>query len=307
MQIYRTEYPNPQFEHEDWICLNGEWEFEIDNSKSGMERKLYEADKFNGTINVPFCPESELSGIGCKDFMECVWYRKKLEIPPQWNGKNIVINFGAVDYHTIAFVNGQKVGEHKGGYTSFSFDITKYLNKDDNNITLCVFDELRSGNQPSGKQSHVYASAGCHYTRTTGIWQSVWLTSYKDVCVKRMKMYPDVNVCALDMEILLDGEFLDTAVIVDAYYEGKKVGEAVSSKSDLPNRNIHMELSEKHLWEIGNGRLYDLVITVEKNDLKCDEVKSYFGLRSIGFKDKIMTLNGKKNFWKMGAGSGLLS
>jgi len=296
MQIYRTEYPNPQFEREDWICLNGEWEFEIDNSKSGMERKLYNSDSLETIINVPFCPESELSGIGCKDFMECVWYRKKIEIPSSWNEKNVVVNFGAVDYHSIVFVNGKKVGEHKGGYTSFSFDITKYLNESDNVITLCVYDDLRRGNQPAGKQSGAYESSGCYYTRTTGIWQSVWLTSYENICVKRLKMYPNVDKCALDMEILLDGECDNTGIRVNAYYEGKKVGETVSGKSNISNRMIHLELSEKHLWEIGCGRLYDLEILVEKNDRLCDRVKSYFGLRNIGLKDKVMTLNGKKFF-----------
>ena len=296
MQIYRTEYPNPQFERAAWLCLNGEWEFEIDHGKSGIDRKLYEADALSGIINVPFCPESDLSGIGYKDFMKCVWYRKEIDIPNAWQGKNVVLNFGAVDYHAIVFVNGQKVGEHMGGYTAFSFDITAYLKESSNVVTVCVYDDLRSGNQPAGKQSYKAHSFGCFYTRTTGIWQSVWLTSYDKVCVKRMKMYPDVDACALDMELLLDGAVADVGVKVEAFYEGKPVGGVESKASDVANRMLHIDLSEKHLWEIGRGRLYDLVITVEKDEKVCDCVKSYFGLRSLGMQDKILTLNGKKYF-----------
>ena len=123
--IYRTEYPNPQFERKNWLCLNGEWDFEFDDAVSGFEREFYKNGEFTKKINVPFCPESELSGIGDKDFHNCVWYRKTINITKEQLENAVVINFGAVDYIATLYVNGEEVGKHKGGYISFSFDIRK--------------------------------------------------------------------------------------------------------------------------------------------------------------------------------------
>ena len=127
----RKEYPRPQFVREDWICLNGEWDFEIDNAENGESLKFYERDALNGKITVPYCPESKLSGVGHTDFMNCVWYRKNIEIPAAWAGKRVILHFGAVDYKSKLYVNGKYVGSHRGGYTSFSFDITDKLTEGD--------------------------------------------------------------------------------------------------------------------------------------------------------------------------------
>ena len=121
--IPRPEYPNPQFERADWVNLNGAWQFEIDHGKTGRERKFYEKQALADTIIVPFCPESELSGIGCKDFMPAVWYRKAVTIPQEKLQGRVFLHFGAVDYEAFLYVNGAFVGSHKGGYTHFSFDI----------------------------------------------------------------------------------------------------------------------------------------------------------------------------------------
>ena len=125
MSIPRSEHPFPQFQREDWINLNGEWQFEVDSGKSGAERKLFEAQSLSGAITVPFCPESELSGIGNKDFMDCVWYKRKVTLPENFAGKRVILHIGACDYLSTVWVNGAEVGEHRGGYISFSFDITK--------------------------------------------------------------------------------------------------------------------------------------------------------------------------------------
>ena len=119
--IPRSEHPNPQFERADWQNLNGKWEFEIDKSNSGEERKLYEAEKLGGEIIVPFCPESELSGVGETDFLNSVWYKRSISIKDK--SKRIILHIGACDYFTTVYINGKKAGAHKGGYTSFSFDI----------------------------------------------------------------------------------------------------------------------------------------------------------------------------------------
>ena len=175
MTTPRPEYPRPQMERAAWLNLNGAWSFEIDGGVSGRERGLPAGGEFAGTIQVPFCPESALSGVEHKDIMQAVWYRRTFTLPQDWAGKRILLHFGAVDYQCEAWVNGQSVGAHRGGYASFTFEITAALHPGENTLTVCAEDETRSGLQPTGKQSDHYASYGCMYTRTTGIWQTVWL------------------------------------------------------------------------------------------------------------------------------------
>ena len=175
MSIPRSEHPFPQFMREDWINLNGKWQFETDDALSGDERGLFKAETLSGEITVPFCPESELSGIGNKDFMRCVWYKRKVTLPDNFKGKRVILHIGACDYESTVWVNGAEAGKHRGGYISFSFDITKFLKDGENDITVKAYDDNRKGTQPAGKQSNNYNSYGCFYTRTTGIWQTVWL------------------------------------------------------------------------------------------------------------------------------------
>lgn len=191
----RNEYPRPQLVRNEWINLNGEWEFEKDHSISGKERKLFLADSLSDKINVPFCMESKLSGIEDKDFCECVWYRKEVNISEKWlcDGKRVILNFGACDYRTSVYVNGNQAGTHFGGMVSFSFDITEFVTSGKNILVVCAEDYRRSRMQPSGKQSDKYLSYGCYYTRTTGIWQTVWLENVPNVYVKSLRIYPNIN------------------------------------------------------------------------------------------------------------------
>ena len=141
--IYRTEHPKPQFMRENWLNLNGSWDFEIDHGGSGEARELYkpEAD-LSKKIQVPFCPESKLSGIGYTDFMNSVWYRREIEITEAQLSNLVILHCGAADYFTTIYVNGQKCGTHKGGYVSFSVDITRYLFAGKNVITIHLPHEL---------------------------------------------------------------------------------------------------------------------------------------------------------------------
>jgi len=167
--IPRPEHPNPQCERTSWMNLNGRWDFEFDFGASGMDRKFYENPDFHKKIVVPFCPESELSGIGYKDFIPCCWYRRFFDITKEQIDGTVYLNFGAVDYETHVFVNKKKVGVHRGGYSSFRLDITSAVLEGENEVIVCVYDDTRSGRQPRGKQSHLYHSQRCEYTRTTGI------------------------------------------------------------------------------------------------------------------------------------------
>ena len=171
----RPEHPLPQWERSTWKNLNGEWDFSFDFGKSGVDRCFYEKKDWEKKIIVPFCPESDLSGIGYKDYMDAVWYHKTVELTEVEVKGRVLLHFGAVDYDARVWINGTEVGRHKGGYTSFTFDITAYVQAGANDIAVYAEDDLRSGKQPHGKQSGLYYSHGCEYTRTTGIWQTVWL------------------------------------------------------------------------------------------------------------------------------------
>ncbi|MBO4930916.1 MAG: beta-galactosidase, partial [Clostridia bacterium] len=173
--MYRCEHPKPQFERAAWVNLNGEWQFEIDRGNSGVARKLYEDTvTLGGTINVPFCPQSRLSGVDDKDFMTSVWYKKVVELTEEQVSGIVYLHFGAVDYLSTVYINGKRAGKHKGGYVSFKVDVTEFVHAGENIICLHAEDDERDRLIPRGKQSEWFYSHGCDYTRTTGIWQTVW-------------------------------------------------------------------------------------------------------------------------------------
>jgi beta-galactosidase/beta-glucuronidase len=288
--VPRPEYPNPQVERSDWINLNGEWEFEIDNAKSGRDRKLNEAVALSGKITVPFSPESKLSGVGNVDFMYSVWYRKEFIIDAGKLGGRVMLHFGAVDYEAFVYINGVLVGTHKGGYVHFSFDITELVREGKNVVTVCAEDDTKDALIPSGKQSHKYHSHGCHYTRTTGIWQTVWLEFVPEVHIKSFKLFPDYINGAVDIHAVVTG---GGTLFAKALFEGRHVGESVKA-TDGGLVTLRIELSEKHLWEVGAGNLYDLELSIGG-----DNVKSYFGLRGVRMDGFKFTLNGKPVFMRL--------
>ncbi len=288
MNIPRPEHPKPQFERENWLNLNGIWQFEIDNGKSGIQRGLAEKNaKLKDEILVPFCPESKLSGIANTDFMYGVWYKRTVTLTAEQCANRIVIHFGAVDYKANLFVNGKKVGEHKGGYVSFCFDITDFVTVGENTITLFAEDDTRSRNIPSGKQSDSYLSHGCFYTRTTGIWQTVWLEFTPKSYIKNVKYYPNYKTGEVTVFANVEGQETLTANIA---YEGKAMAE-YCAVNVTGQTQFTLKLEEAHLWEIGNGRLYDIYFTFGE-----DAVKSYFGLRNVELCGKKFLLNGKSIF-----------
>ncbi len=293
--IPRNEYPRPQLIRDEWINLNGRWGFEIDNAKVGEEREFYKRSSLNQEIVVPFCPESRLSEVEHTDFMECVWYRRDIEIPNTWQGKRVILHFGAVDWRAIVFVNGERVGEHRGGYSSFCFDITDYLKSENNYLSLCVYDDVRSENQPAGNQCAKADSYGCFYTRITGIWQTVWMECVNECYIKNTKLVTEIEPASVNVELRLEGDFFGARVTAEAFWDGKCVGKAEAvAASGAPRLGIM--LSEKHLWEAGQGNLYDLKLTVAKEGRVVDEVWSYFGLRTVALDGKKFKVNGKTIF-----------
>lgn len=291
--LIRKEYPRPQLVRKEWICLNGEWQYETDREQSGFERQLWLAPELHEKILVPFCRESRLSGIGDTDFCNCVWYRREAELPEAWmKNRRVLLNFGACDYKTTVWVNGQKVGEHIGGYSSFTFDITPYLQAGKQVITVCAEDDLCSRLQPCGKQSRKRESHGCSYTRTTGIWQTVWLEAVPKTYVKQLQFYPLPEEQAVEVAVSAENA-IGSEVSVEVSFGGKKMG-AASGKILHRGCRLRINLKESHLWEVGRGNLYNVSVSLGE-----DRVSSYFGLRSVSARDGVLILNGKKVFQRL--------
>ena len=294
MNISRNEYPRPTLVRDEWINLNGCWQFEIDNAMVGTEKEFYSGNtELSDKINVPFCPESKLSGIGHTDFMNCVWYKKSFNLDR--GGKRVILHFGAVDYQARVYINGEFAGEHIGGYTSFSLDITKHVVSGENCIVVCAEDDLRSGKQPSGKQSPKLESFGCFYTRTTGIWQTVWLELVDNCYIKNVRLTTNISLPSVNISINLSEMPKNVYVIAEAFWDGESVGKEKIEISSTQSE-FGMKLSQKHLWELGKGGLYDLKLTIKDDNKIYDEVMSYFGLRSVSLDGRAFKLNGKTVF-----------
>ena len=215
--IPRPEHPNPQWERKNWKNLNGIWQFEIDATASGEQRGLIEAESLKDTITLPFCPEAPLSGVNHKDFMLAVWYKRTLNFKKEdLEGNRVILHFGAADFETRLFVNAKKVGfAHIGCFGSFEYDITDYLKVGDNLITVECLDDTRADYQAGGKQSLKYYSYGCFYTRTTGIWQTVWYEIVPESYIKYAKILPDAE----NLSVTVDAELVGTGdLTAEVYY-----------------------------------------------------------------------------------------
>ena len=290
-QIPRSEHPKPQFERKNWLNLNGEWQFEIDNGRSGEERALGNmANPVSGKITVPFCPQSVLSGVHHTDFIYGLVYRRLFPVTDEQKSGRVVLHFGAVDYECTVYINGEYAGRHIGGYVSFSMEITDLVHAGENSVAVFVRDNERDPLIPRGKQSEMFHSHGCDYTRTTGIWQTVWLEFMPKTCIRSARYYPSIEDCSVTVQAQLYGS---AEWKLEAFYDGKPVG-SVSAVCTSGSATLTLPLSEKHLWEIGHGRLYDLRLTYGD-----DVVQSYFGLRSVGLDSYRFLLNGKSVFQRL--------
>ncbi len=291
MNIPRNEYPRPQLRRNNWLCLNGEWEFEIDNTLIGEELEYFKRNSFSQKIIVPFCPESKLSGIANLGFMNCVWYRREVELTKKEQTRTI-IHFGAADYESTLWINGECAGFYQGGYSSFSFDITDKIVDGKNVITLSCKDNIRSKEQPFGKQSFRYESHGMIYTRTTGIYATVWIEEVPEAYIDYTKYTSSIATSEVYIEAVCknaDGKKITAVASFDGKIMGSRESVVVGERAFFS-----IKLSELYLWDIGVGNLYDLHLTLEN-----DEVDSYFGMREISYNNGgNLKINGKTRFWR---------
>ena len=280
--MYRTEHPEPQFCRESYECLNGKWEFAFGSGEGRTNCALA------GSINVPFAPESELSGIGERGlFTECV-YSRVLTLTEDDLRSRLAVHFGAVDYLAEVYLNGVLLCRHEGGYTPFLAELNGAARAGENRLTVVVRDDVRD-NAPSGKQSAKEHSFGCFYTRTTGIWQTVWLERTPHEYIRSVRFFPDAEHALVSAEVCTQGE---GELSVRVCYQGRTVG-LLSTQISFRKR-VEIPLSEKHLWEPGAGRLYDVELTFGE-----DKVFSYFGLRDVRYDGRRFLLNGKSVFQRL--------
>jgi beta-galactosidase/beta-glucuronidase len=299
LQIPRPEYPRPQFIRQSWLNLNGEWQFEMDPGKSGIARGLnQEEQKLSQSIIVPFCPESRLSGIGHTDFIPAVWYKRSFKLPEHWSGGHTLLHFGAVDYEAQVWVNGIHVGKHRGGYSSFSFNITQALREGDNIVTVYAEDDTRSGLQPRGKQSGSYHSQGCDYTRTTGIWQTVWLEHVPQTYIESCRFIPDPENSCLHVTAKLVGNTKNMQLRCNASLDGETAGQQSVNISSM-SVALTLPLSKVKLWSTDSPALYDLELELIQDANVIDSASSYFGLRSIQLDGMAFRINGKSVFQRL--------
>lgn len=295
--VPRAEHPHPDAFRENWVTLNGEWQFAIDPAGDGEQRGLISGKDLGAKITVPFCPESKLSGIGHYDLMKNVWYRRSLEVPAAMKGKRVRLHFGGVDYQAWVWVNGHLAGTHVGGNVAFVFDITRHLREGANEIVVRALDDTASGRQPTGKQTHT-VSEGCVYTRTTGIWQPVWLEAVGDSFVESFSIVPDPDRSRVLIDAAINGADTNLTLTVEAFADGKSVGKDSGPASWRDNRLV-VDLKEKKLWQIESPFLYDLKFTLSNGKQIVDEVKSYFGLRQVSIRGRAILINDQPVFQRL--------
>ena len=295
----RAEYPRPQFERADWVNLNGEWSFALDLSDSGRDRDFYNSKGFEQRITVPFAPESKLSGIGYTDFINSVWYQRMIQIPSAWQGKRVKLNFGAVYYESEVYIDGRFVGRHYGGSDSFSFDITDFVGDGkEHSIVVHAESDLRSGTQPGGKQSTNYYSYGCSYTRTTGIWQTVWMEAVDDMALERVQVVTDID----NEQIVVIPTYYNVAggntLSVEVRDGGKVVAHAESAA--VQGVPVVVALKKAKLWSPESPFLYDVVYEVKDAEGKTlDRVDAYVGMRKVHIDGNKIYLNNKPYYQRL--------
>lgn len=300
-EVDRAEHPRPDWEREDWVNLNGWWDFQFDANEVGEAEAWYDGKHdFDLLINVPYPWESELSGIGAADYRGRAWYQREFTVDSSWlaSDKAVFLYFGAVDAKCMVFVNGQYVGEHDGGYTNFELDITSAVNTGSNVVTVVVEDKAVYGNDSYtaliGKQGE---EAPCGYTHTSGIWQTVYLESRSKTYLDYVHVNPDVENSAISVDAQIQSD-KDKTVTVSFEFsskiwdeeQGKDVetgsvisgslpveinaGENTLTLNAIPIENVK-------LWDAETPNLYYGTITIKEGDTVLDQVETYFGMREV--------------------------
>jgi beta-galactosidase/beta-glucuronidase len=287
----RPEYPRPQFARNEWLNLNGVWQFDYDDANVGLKERWFEQHAFSRQISVPFAFQTPLSGIGENAFHDCVWYRREFTLPQGWTGKRVLLNFGAVDYRAWVWVNSQFVVYHEGGHTPFSADISDFLADGANSLVVRVEDFSTDKGQPRGKQYWEVESKSIFYTRTTGLWQTVWLEPVAESYLERVKITPDIDTSQVTIEYFVTG---DAQIETEIAFGGQQL-----LKQTHSSETQTFSLTTPQLWSPEQPNLYDLTVRVLRDGQVVDEVKSYFGMRKISIEGGKVLLNNQPYYMRL--------
>ena len=291
--IPRPEHPRPDFMRPQWLNLNGQWQFCFDDADLGLAQGWQDpAKSFPQEITVPFCYQCSRSGIHDRANHPVMWYRRKFSLPPQLQNKRVLLRFGAVDFSCAVYVNGQRAGEHKGGYTPFSIDVTPYLLPEENDLCVRVEDGYDC-TQPRGKQLWKDKWFGCWYTPVSGIWQTVYLEAAGDQYLKSVHITPDIDAGTASILLTLD-RIPETAVLAEVTIslKGKEIRRQSMTMHQRSQRMVidmveGTEITGFAHWTPEEPNLYDVCITLSGGDC----VSTYFGMRKIEVHDGMVLLN----------------
>jgi beta-galactosidase/beta-glucuronidase len=309
--IPRAEQPRPDFARRDWQTLNGPWQFEFDDQDEGLRARWYAGTKhFSRQIVVPYTFQSKLSGIGDTAFHDVVWYRRAFQVPAAWSGRRVLLQFGAADYEATVWVNGHEAGRHVGGHVGFGFDVTDLLQPGDNAVVVRIVDPGTDRTIPRGKQYWRAKSEAIFYTRTTGLWQPVWIEAAGAVRIARLRITPDVDRSTASVEVDLARSARATEeatppvrLRLTASYKGS---EAASLDTSVAGDHALAQLSlpGQHLWSPEHPDLYDLALEVIAGGTVLDRVDSYFGQRKVAVHDGKIYLNNSPYYLRLALDQG---
>ncbi len=296
----RAEYPRPQFDRsQSWVNLNGAWSFTIDHGGSGHEREFFNSKGFEQTIIVPFAPESVLSGVNYRDFISDMWYQRTISIPADWRGQNVMLNFGAVYYMAEIFVDGKFVDRHFGGTSSFAVDVTKFVEAGkEHNLVVYVNNNIRGGQQTAGKQNLRYESWSCMYTRTTGIWQTVWMEAVNAKGLKNTFVRTDIDASQVVVQPTFYSESAAKLNVTVKDHNGKTIARQSAPASN--SAVVVLPIKNAYHWSPESPYLYDMTYEVIDSDGKVlDKVESYFGMRKVHIEGNKVYLNNKPYYQRL--------
>lgn len=305
INIKKANSPRPDFYREGWHDLNGEWDFEFDDDKTGIREKWYQCHVFRRKIKVPYCYQSQLSGIQDTGRHPYLWYHKKVSIPKHMIGKRIWLHFGAVDYETHVWINGEFAGMHKGGHTSFQFEITPFIHMEDSFEVVVYAIDSYDIIQPRGKQHWNEKTDRCWYTATGGIWQDVWLEYAEGTRLDYARITPDIDKKQVEVKLGLSEEIEDGILEWKLEFENNPVKEGVIKVS---GKRLTLMISwdnpdpidnSIYLWSPSMPYLYDLTLQLLENDIRLDCVETYFGMRKIERVDNHFMLNHQPIYQKL--------
>jgi beta-galactosidase/beta-glucuronidase len=310
--MYREEYPRPQFVRQEWLNLNGEWDFSFDDQNSGVKEKWFaEGHAFGQKIQVPFAYQSKLSGIHDPSFHDVVWYRRSFTLTEAWKNQRVLLHFGAVDYRCWVYVNEKFVGFHEGGHVSFSFDITDYLTWGEESVVVRVEDPSTDETIPRGKQFWIEKSDAIWYTRTTGIWQTVWLEPVSPVRLTNVRFTPDIDHGNIKVNFNVLGDVTNKQVDLEITYKGEKVASDSITIFEPFNERVINLYNQKIFrtgfhhygwnWTPESPNLFDITLSLRDTteDKVLDHVASYFGMRKIHTENGMVYLNNKPYYQKL--------